>query len=197
MKKITTALLLTAAALPALAENKFSAELLLGMSDQKSKTAGSNSISGDDVSFGFRGAYLATETIAVELAYQEYGDIDNSYPALVDGGTITDNISSKAYTLGMKGLLPFDNGFSLHARAGISFWDYRLDIDNSNFPKNRTTLKDDGTGLYYGIGMQYALNDHIDIGLEYTVTEMRVRLDTGTAVEHDVKNLGLALTYSY
>lgn len=195
MKKLTLGLLLTAATLPAMAESKFSAELLLGQADQESDVAGFKLGSGDDMSYGIRGSYLANKNIALELAYQNYGETDKSYPE--EGGTTSEMLSSSAITLGVKGILPFDNGFSLHARAGLSVWDYKVAVTNTAFLEEGVSLKDDGNDLYYGIGMQYAINPQLSIGAEYTMTEMGATVADVVSIDNEVKNLGLTLSFNF
>ncbi|MBL0710025.1 MAG: outer membrane beta-barrel protein [Colwellia sp.] len=140
MKKVVLSVLLMSSALPVMAESDFSAELLLGMADQE-LSAGGQSTSGDDISFGIRGAYSLNENFSVEAAYQSYGETDDTY---IDdwGDTINDKLSSTALNLGFEGILPLENGFSLNARVGISFWDAELKETDSSLP-GETSKGDD------------------------------------------------------
>jgi len=194
MKKVVLSVLLMSSVLPAMAENNFSAELLLGMADQE-LSANGQSTSGDDTSFGVRGAYSLNENFSVEGAYQSYGETDDTY---IDefGDTINDKLSSTALSLGIKGILPLDNGVSLNARAGISFWDAEIKETDSAFPGETFKGDDNGNDLYYGIGAQYQINPQIFIGVEYTMTKMGISTE-GVSADFDVKNISLSLGYKF
>ena len=218
MRKLTLGVLLVSStiALPVIAENgnsipadsesnvstdkvttfsNFSAELLLGTANQKSEISGFGSTSGDDTSIGVRGAYNINKNVALELAYHLYGETEDSYTDEY-GDIITDKVSSSSLNIGVKGILPLDKGFSLHGRAGLALWDAELEETDSYFPGEKIKMDDSGTDLYYGLGMQYQLNQQLNIGVEYTIINMGVSL-SGVSVDHDVKNLSLSLGYNF
>ncbi len=198
MKQRLLGLLLAVCALPAMAEDRFTAEILLGTADQKStaKFDGvTSSISGDDLSVGIRGAFSLNRYLALELAYHNYGEIDESY---IDefGDSINDKVSATAFNAGVKGILPFDNGISLYGRAGVSFWDVEARSTDSYFPGEVFKVDDDGSDAYVGIGLQYNLTPKLIIGAEYTITTMGLSVE-GISVDHEVKNLSLSLGYRF
>ena len=194
MKKVVLSVLLMSSVLPAMAENNFSAELLLGMADQE-LSANGLSTSGDDTSFGVRGAYSLNENFSLESAYQSYGETDDTY---IDsfGDTINNKLSSTALSLGIKGVIPLDNGLSLNARVGISFWDAEIKETDSAFPGETFKGDDNGNDLYYGIGAQYQINPQIFIAAEYTMTKMGIS-EAGLSADFDVKNISLSLGYKF
>jgi opacity protein-like surface antigen len=194
MKKVVLSVLLMSSVLPAVAENNFSVELLLGMADQELSADGL-STSGNDTSFGIRGAFSLSENFAIEGAYQSYGETDDTY---IDdfGDTINDKLSSTALSVGVKGIIPFNNGVSLNARAGISFWDVELEETDSYFPGQTFKADDNGNDLYYGLGAQYDINSQVTVGLEYTITKMGISTE-GVSADFDVKNISLSLGYKF
>lgn len=194
MRKITLALLIAASSLPVLAENNFSTELLLGNADQKTGPR-LRPISGDDLSIGIRGAYLLHKNMGFELAYMNYGETDDS-TGVGGGGTQTLNTSTSALTLGVKGIIPFDSGFSIIGRAGMSAWDFEIKQTVTGFAGGNAKLDDDGTDLYYGIGMKYNFNEKMSFGLEYTITEMGL-LISGDKLDHEVKDTALSIGYNF
>ena len=67
----------TTTALPAAADNGFSAEFLLGSADQEftaSDSIDSIKLSDNSTSYGLRGVYQFNDYFGVELAYQESGE---------------------------------------------------------------------------------------------------------------------------
>ena len=195
MKKLTLGVLLASFTLPAVAENDFSVELLVGSANQESSIDNYGSTEGDDLSLGIRGAYKLHKNIALEVAYQDYGETDSTF---VDGwgDFINDKVSSKAFNLGVKGILPFDNGLSLNARIGLSIWDAEIKETDSAFPGETFKADDNGNDPYFGLGLQYDIDDQFVVGVEFAYTEMDVSL-YGISVEHEVKNFALSVGYKF
>ncbi|AHK17771.1 porin family protein [Thalassolituus oleivorans] len=193
-RNIIVGVLLGSSALYASAENKMSAEILLGMADQELSTSGL-STSGDDVSFGIRGAISLHKNVSAEISYHNYGEADDTY---VDGfgDTINDKLTTTAFNLGVKGIFPLNNGLSLNARLGVSIWDSELKETDSSFPGQTFKADDDGTDLYYGVGAQYDINSNMYVGAEYTLTKMDISTD-GISADLDVDNLSLSLGYKF
>lgn len=193
-RNIIVGLLLGSSAFSASAENSTSAEILLGMADQEVSANGA-SASGDDVSFGIRGAISLHKNISAELSYHNYGEADDTY---IDGfgDTINDKLTTTAFNLGVKGILPLDNGLSLNARIGVSFWDSELEETDSSFPGQIFKADDDGTDLYYGIGAQYDINSNIYVGAEYTLTKMDISTE-GVSADFEVDNISLSLGFKF
>ena len=148
----------------------FSGEILLGSTDQEV-----NGDSGSDTSFGLRGTYNINPNVGVEFSYQNYGEADWTY---IDGfgDTINEKTASDSLNLGIKGVLPLQNGFSLNARLGIAFWNVDVDITDSSLPGQTFSGDDSGNDIYYGIGGQYTINEKFIIGIEYTLSEFGVSL---------------------
>ena len=193
MEKLTLAVVFAAFALPVAAENDFSIELLGGSANQESSIE-DFSTEGDDISIGIRGAYRFHKNIAVELAYQDYGETDETVED--QGVTVNDKVSSSAFNLGVKGILPFDNGLSLHARAGLAIWDVEIKETYPDFPDTIFKADDNGNDLYLGLGLQYDITEQFVIGAEYTYTEMDVSL-YGVPLDHEVANLAVSLGYRF
>lgn len=194
MKKLALSFLISTGAISAHAETNISADLLIGTADHKTKV-GSSSESGDDISIGVRGAYNINENFAVEVAFQDYGETDETY---IDsfGDTINDKASATALTAGVKGSIPLSASFSLNGRLGVSSWDFEFRGTDSSFPGVEFSFDDDGTDLYYGVGMQLMLNEAFSVGAEYTITEMGLSVEGGSA-DHEVKNLAIFASYSF
>jgi OOP family OmpA-OmpF porin len=193
MRKIIIGSLLGLATLPVFAEEgAFSADILLGKTTQKV-----NSASDDATSIGIRGAYNINKNVALEASYQNYGEAswnsNDDFANQVDIGADT-----AAFNLGVKGILPLDDGFSLHARAGLSFWDVDIEVKNSFTPGVVYKGSDSGNDFYYGVGAQYSVNEKLSIGLEYTVAKYEVKPDGDLkGNDEDLELDTLALTVSF
>jgi OOP family OmpA-OmpF porin len=192
MNKCVLAITLFAAASSAYAEKQFSASIVLGKSDQETSISGFESVSGDDTSFGVRGDYSINDNIAIEAGYFNYGEMSDTF---VDsfGDTINDKIETTAINVGVKASFPLNNQISVNGRLGLSMWDYELAETDSAFPGEVFKLDDDGTDIYYGIGMEFNVSEALFIGVEYTITDMDVSLLNVIKVDHEVSNFAVSL----
>ena len=187
-------------ALPAIStfanEGHFSGEILLGKTDQVLTSNGDFTndftIGGDDTSWGIRGAYHIDKNPVFELSYISLGETDETF---IDGfnNTRNEKISSSAINLGFKGSIPFENGFSIHGRAGLSFWDVEQSKTNSFFPGRTFTEDHSGNDFYYGIGAQYLISEKISVGFEYTLFEYGI----DSELEIDVEMYALTAGFNF
>lgn len=198
MKKIALGIFASAAAMSAHSQtdllSNVSADLLIGFADHQIDYHNGSSESGNDISFGLRGAYSVHQNVAIELAYQDYGETDDTYFDQF-GDTINDRVSASAITAGVRGSYLLQNGFSLSARLGASMWETEARQTGSSLTGERSG-KDDGTGLYFGVGAEYTLNERFSVGAEYTLTDMRLTFERQTA-DHDVRNFAAFTKYSF
>jgi OmpA-OmpF porin, OOP family len=193
-KNVFLGLVLGSVAISAAAESNFSGEVLLGIADQK-LTAEDFSTSGDDTSFGVRGAFQLSKNFALEVAYRNNGETSDKY---VDdfGDNINDMLSSTELNLGVKAIIPVSDVFSFNGRLGFSMWDAKVEETDSAFPGETFKASDDGNDLYYGVGIQYSISSKVFIGAEYLVTKMEVS-DNGVSGDFDVENMSLSLGFKF
>jgi len=192
MKNLFLGLMISAFTVPAFAETNTSVELLLGSAKQTTKADGDSS-SGDDTSFGLRGAMAFHPNVAVELSYQNFGQSDDTY---IDswGDTINQKTTTSTVALGLKGILPINNQISLNARVGVAHWDLEADVTDSSL--GFFNVEETGTDIYYGIGTQFNIHKQLYLGAEYTITPMHMSVG-GINVDHEVKNLAVYIGYSF
>lgn len=193
-------------ALPAAADNGFSAEFLLGSADQEltaSDSVDSIKLSDNSTSYGLRGVYQFNDYFGVELGYQESGEGKESFIDEFDA-TIGTEFETRQINVGVKGTLPLQGGFSLVGRLGLSSWDFDADLTDSDFPGVVVELSDSGSDLYYGVGGQYRFNDKLYMGLEYTMLNADLSLgdvfDDPTdpvRAEHDVNSIMLSVGWTF
>ena len=193
-------------ALPAAADNGFSAEFLLGSADQEltaSDSVDSIKLSDNSTSYGVRGVYQFNDYFGVELGYQESGEGKKSFVDEFDA-TIGTEFETRQINVGVKGMLPLQGGFSLVGRLGLSSWDFDADLTDSDFPGVVAELSDSGSDLYYGVGGQYRFSDKLYMGLEYTMLNVDLGLgdvfDDPTdpvRAEHDVNSIMLSVGWTF
>lgn len=201
-KNILAIILLTSLAPALLAENGASAEILFG-SAVHDLSGLNHDIFEDDIYFGFRGVIPLTQHLATEVAYHNYGEASETEDYQYfdyDGSLYTSKLikktSSIAFTAGLKGTIPIYSGFSFTGSLGISFWSMQYESSNVNNPYQVLKSTDDGTDLYYGIGLQYELNTKSYIGLEYKETSMNpVIFDIPAKLKVDTLHLSLGARF--
>ncbi len=210
MKKIVLALFMASVTAPSFAENKFTGELLLGNADQELNISysfndngdletGKESFDGDSTSYGFRGGYQIGTYFALELKHQIYGEYTNSYIDDFDD-TIRDTTEAKATSLGIKGIVPMSDSFSVVGRVGLAKWDLDYRSTDSSAPGEVFKLSEDGQDLYYSIGAEFKINEKFFAGLEYSILTMKWDekfaedgFSGSVDYEHNINNLSLSV----
>jgi outer membrane protein with beta-barrel domain len=117
----------------------------------------SNSIAdfeGDDTGFKVAAGYRFLKWVAVEAAYQDYGQPEDDVLGLQLRGEFN------AFSVSALGLLPLGN-FDLFARGGIARWDGSLTAAPFG-----VEVSEDNTDPLFGLGAQYRLGQ-LAIRLEY------------------------------
>lgn len=193
-------------AVPAFAANDFSAEVLFGRSDQAldvSATSFSESSTQDSglfldshsTSYGFIGGYQFSQYVAVELSYQKYGEFTS-----VTNNSTHLKLNSNATQLGIKGILPLPNGYSINCRLGFASWDLNNSRKNPNPGDDISKLQSEGKDPYYGVGAEYRINKNLFVGLSYSVLSMHwdEREEGESYVflmdfEHEIKNISFSV----
>lgn len=113
-------------------------------------------------------AYVGTmfnSALGIELAYVDFSRAD-------DQGATFD---ADGYTTGLVLNFPMTENFAIYAKGGLFFWDAE-----ANFAGIRAT--DDGDDPFYGAGLQFSLNEALDLRVEYERYEIiNVDIDSATA----------------
>lgn len=176
MKKLATGLIFLCSAGSAFAGSGFSAELVLGQSDLELSGNGGSVDLGSATTFGLKGLYKFNSNFGLEFGYQDFGEAEKD----LDLGftSVRTKVSGSAINFGAKGIIPFDNGASLHAVLGLSMFD-------GDF--NGTS--DDGSDLYYGFGANYAFNEQFYMGADYHLYSYGTDAD----VDFDLSTLTISL----
>ena len=199
MKFSILGLILALTSTSAMAERKFSFDILAGQAEQALVspvgTAAFN-ISGDDLSFGLRGGYRFTDHLGAEVAYHDYG---GAVQTRVDSAlyVINDESNLIAINLGLVGVFSIGDKLNINARAGIAVWDLALRRRDTAFPGQIFRAGTDGEDPYVGIGLAYDISERLSIGVEYSWTDVNhtFRFMSGNIIEgtNDLRNLSFTV----
>lgn len=103
--------------------------------------------------------YKVNRYFAVELGYQDFGDISVS-------GNGSADVEADAFQAAIVGRLPFSNQFSAFAELGVDFWDGEVSFQNvPGFGSGNAS--DDGSDIYYGVGGELVLQNGLAVFIEY------------------------------
>ena len=181
MKRLSIALLSSAAALMSAttyADGSFYGSLNLGRADANIGVAG---VDDTDTVLGFGAGYRLNENFAIELGYQDFGDIS------VSSAGASASIKADAIQLSVIGGVPVSENAGVYAELGFDSWD--ADLTYTNFPGlGSGSASGDDTEIFYGIGAYMSLSETVDLKFEYQLHELD---DT------DVDILGLGFTVSF
>lgn len=121
------------------------------------------------------------ESLNFEAAWidQGEGDVDNG------GGA---KLAADGLQFSVMGLMPAGDNLKLFGRLGLYMWNGELK-DAGAFSGS-----DDGTDLFYGLGLDYAVSDTMDIRLEYDFATVSTTIGT-TSVDIDANSLSLGVSF--
>ncbi len=210
MKKVVIGFIVAAMTTPVVADSGFYAELALGNADNKTSIKGYEngdlietfSFSKSTNSYGIKGGYQFGQNFAIELGLQENGDA--THTEVDEFVTYSDKIETSSTNIGVKGILPLGDIFSLNARLGLAFWDFSSNSTDSEFPEDNSTFSKSGNDIYYSIGGEFIINQRFNIGFEYSTITMNwgqtfeffddvYRSD----IDHKVDNISVTLKFKF
>lgn len=110
------------------------------------------SLDDSDTSFGIFGGYSLSQNIAVQLGYQDFGEVD------ITGANGTSE--ADAFELSLIGSVNASEAVELFAEVGLDAWD-------ATVTSSGVSADDDGTDLYFGLGVSFSVNDSIDLFADY------------------------------
>ena len=152
-------------------------------------------INDSDTSFAIGGQYRFNSNFAIEVRYDDYGNLTT---VSTEENIIGDNkISTDSLSAGVKGAIPLSDQFSIFAKIGFSSWDINTNYSYSSLDSSVSrsgSLSESGTDLYYGFGGEYSINENIVIGLDYTMLTMDIDNDSP---DYDIGNFSLSLGYNF
>ncbi|KZM39936.1 hypothetical protein OA92_17835 [Marinomonas sp. SBI22] len=188
-KLVSVILLANAYVFPTYASENFSIEALLGRANQAINVVGEDTKEGDSTSKGIRFSYFMNDNFSLDVSYVNYGSA--SYKT----SSVSVRTKSSVKSIGIQGLLPINEKLKLSARGGISFWEFDT-VEAFTSSTNIWTFDDDGMDPYYGLGLEYILDDKVSLGLDLSYIKMGIEPSNLTA-DHEVINTSLSLGYRF
>lgn len=147
-------------------------------------------VDAEDTSLKLQLGYWAADNIGLELGYVDLGE--TQFDASSDGsgafyaaGPVDFDIAIDGVVLGANFRLPINQTFALMTRLGVFKWDLEATLSNGN---GRITVDDDGTDLYFGLGLLASISKDVALKLEFE----RYDIDDG---DLDVLALGAEFNF--
>ena len=131
----------------------------------------------EEVSWDMHGGYSLSENFAIEGGYWLLGR-----ESLPDNRAL--EVSGLATVVVAK--LPVAETVDVFAEAGLYFWKVSVVEDRWD----RYSEVNDGADFLYGVGMSFAVANHVDVVAKYRSIAMDL-------VEEDVTNLGVGVRYTF
>ena len=125
--------------------------------------------------------YRLGQDIAIEFGFVSTDKAKGEYHAIDDGVATTnlfalDESEFSFNYLALVGVWPMGTHWRFNAKLGIASWQYDYsqsigDVDTSTTPTTVTpvstdTYSDSGSDFFYGVGLGYGINQHIDVRAE-------------------------------
>ena len=129
-----------------------------------------------DTSLEIFGGYKFSENLAVELAYQDFGE----NTAFFSGDTLI--ADGYAFSLSLVGALPVNEKLSVYGKLGVAHAEADANGQNTFI---RSSVSDDD--FLYGVGLTYGLTESVDLRFEWE------HIDTF----YEVDTLSLGVSYNF
>lgn len=138
----------------------------------------------NDTMFRILGGYQFNKNLAVELGYNDMGEVSAS------GGGITANIESKIWEVVAVGSWPFTPQFSAYGKLGM----YRGETDFSTNAPGVGNESESNTDLTYGIGVRWDFTKNLGVRAEYQIYK---DLGGGNIGESDVDAMSVGVIWKF
>lgn len=158
--------------------------------DQKDACDGS-SISCDDTDVGgkiFLG-YQYSSLLSIEAGYVDLGKTDASINVL--GVPASIDVDAHGFFLSGQILWPVSSNVDIYGKIGAAYWDLETKAKSSGVS---ISLRDKGTGVLYGLGVEYKLNTNLGLRAEWERFNNVGGSDTG---ETDIDLLSTSISYRF
>lgn len=111
-------------------------------------------------SFSLGGGYSFNQNFAAEISYIDLGDSEDDIAPVW-------TISADGLLMNVVGKAPFNEKVSGFAKLGMFAWDATLDEAGTG-----QIDSDDGTDLFYGIGIMFNANEKMTLNFQYLMFEL-------------------------
>lgn len=131
---------------------------------------------GDSEFYGLTVGRVFNDNFAAEVTYVELGDSQATISDPVIA-TLDSDIESWAIAATAVGTYPFNRYFTVFGKFGFNQWSLDAAVTDNRFNSQVTlSAKDRGTGINYGVGMQYRFTPRYAIKLEYLIYQLNPEL---------------------
>lgn len=135
------------------------------------------------------------ENVSIEFGYLDLGEA--TLEGVSDGtgffwfpGDISADVEGDGIHLAILGNIPVSDRFELMAKAGFLMWDLSIDLTDS---WGTVSADEDGTDLFFGVGLNYAITDKVSIRGEWEL----YTVDIGASEEIDINLLSAGVTFRF
>lgn len=141
-------------------------------------TAGTATLDEDDSGFKLFAGKKLNNNISIEGVYADMGEAtltgDNGdtftigntiYQFIVNNG----ELAVEGSVIGASAVYShnLNDAFSIHGKLGMAFWEVDATVTGSGI--NSSTSSDDGFDLFYGVGVDYRINDGWSVRADYEI----------------------------
>jgi OOP family OmpA-OmpF porin len=137
-------------------------------------------VDANSTAYRFTVSWKFNDYLAVQGGYHNFGRFDQTFD--IEGEAVDLSLKADGFTLGLVGILPLGDRWSLFARSGAFFWDGDADINNVS----AATPED--TNFYFGAGVQFAIGEKLSL----TADGSRYDLDGSAS---NVFSIGMNYTF--
>jgi OmpA-OmpF porin, OOP family len=116
------------------------------------------SVNATDTAFKLFGGYQINRNLAVEGAYIDAGNAEDT----VDG--VTFGLDSSAFQASLRAILPFSPQFAGYVRGGILIWEGTATVSDGFSSGSADT---DGNDFSWGLGLQFEFTERTQGRLEF------------------------------
>ncbi len=151
------------------------------------------SVDDNDTGWKIFAGYRFNQYIAVELGYQDFGDMDAKTRILSPvSGTVKTNTDVDAFNLSVNLGAPITDEWSVFAKLGYMDWDAdvksKVSINGVNSSSHNS---DSGSDFIWGLGFSYKINDSFDIRGDWD------RLSLGGDIDTDYDAYSLSVQFHF
>ena len=122
------------------------------------------SVDDKDTTFAVSGGWMFHPMIGAEVGYRNLGEV--AATATGPGGTARVVVEVDGFMIGGVGRIPVGpQGLEIVPRVGLFMWDLKGRATLNGVPLD--SADDDGTDVYFGVGVQYAFTRRVHLGAHW------------------------------
>ncbi len=137
-------------------------------------------VDANSTAYRFTVSWKFNDYLAVQGGYHNFGRFDQTFD--IEGEAVDVSLKADGFTLGLVGILPLGERWSVFARSGAFFWDGDADINNV------TAATPEDTNFYFGAGVRMAIGEKLSL----TADASRYDLDESAS---NVFSVGLGYAF--